>query len=80
MPGIPQNGRLHILFHAQNLPKWAAKPPILGFSGYEMKGVAHHFVGFQACIPERSDFFKGPKGLKGPLGHLGQNSIYKPGQ
>ena len=42
MPGIPQNGRLHLLFHAQNLPKWAAKPLILGFSGYEITGVADH--------------------------------------
>ena len=68
MPGIPQNGRLHLLFHAQNLPKWAAKPPILGFSGHEMKCIADHFDGFRAWIPERSDFFKGPKGPKGPLG------------
>ena len=27
-----------------------------------------HFGGFRAWIPERSDFFKGPKGPKGPLG------------
>ena len=70
MPGIPQNGRLHLLFHAQNLPKWAAKPPILCFSGHKIKGVADHFGGFRAWIPERSDFFKGPKGPKGPLGPL----------
>ena len=65
MPGIPQNGRLHRLFHAQNLPKWAASPPILGFSGHEIKYVADHFGGFRARIPERSDFFKGPKGPTG---------------
>ena len=68
MPGIPQNGRLHLLFNAQNLPRWVAKPPILGFSGHEIKCVADHFGGFRAWIPERSDFFKGPKGPKGPLG------------
>ena len=68
MPGIPQNGPLRLLFHAQSLPKWVAKPPILDFSGHEIKGVADHFGGFQAWIPERSDFFKGPKGPKGPLG------------
>ena len=68
MPGIPPNGRLHLLFHAQNLPKWAAKPPIFGFSGHEIKGVADHFGGFRAWIPERSDFFKVPKGPKGPWG------------
>ena len=45
-----------------------AKPPILGFSGHEIKGVADHFGGFRAWIPERSDFFKGPKSPKGPLG------------
>ena len=38
--------------------------------GHEIKGVADHFVGFRAWIPERSDFFKGPKGPKGPLGPL----------
>ena len=27
-----------------------------------------HLVGFRAWIPERSDFFNGPKGPKGPLG------------
>ena len=70
MPGIPQNGRLHILFHARKSQKWAASPPILGGSGHEIKGVADHFGGFRAWIPERSDFFKGPKGPKGPLGPL----------
>ncbi len=40
------------------------------FSGHEIKGVADHFGGFRAWIPERSDFFKGPKGPKGPLGSL----------
>ena len=68
MPGIPQNGRLHLLFHARKSTKWAASPPILGGSGHEIKGVADHFGGFRAWIPERSDFFKGPKGPKGPLG------------
>ena len=68
MPGIHQNGRLHLLFHAQNLPKWSATPIVLGGSGHEIKGVADHFKGFRAWIPERSDFLKGPKGPKGPLG------------
>ena len=68
MPRIPQNGRLHRVFHARKSPKWAASPPILGGSGHEIKGVADHFGGFRAWIPERSDFFKGPKGPKGPLG------------
>ena len=45
-----------------------AKPPILCFSGHEIKGVADHLGGFRAWIPERSDFFKGPKGPKGSLG------------
>ena len=49
-------------------PKWAASPPFLGGAGYEINGVADHFGGFWAWIPERSDFFKGPKGPKGPLG------------
>ena len=35
---------------------------------HEIKCVADHFGGFRAWIPERSDFFKGPKGPKGPLG------------
>ena len=48
--------------------KWPASPPILGGSGHEIKCVADHFGGFRAWIPERSDFFKGPKGPKGPLG------------
>ena len=26
MPIIPQNGRLHLVFHTQNLPKWSAMP------------------------------------------------------
>ena len=43
-------------------------PTILGFSMHEIKGVADHFGGFRAWIPERSDFFEGPKGPKGPLG------------
>ena len=68
MPRIPQNVRLHLLFHAQNLPKWVAKPPIFSFSGHEIKGVADHLGGFRAWIPERSDFFNGPKAPKGPLG------------
>ena len=68
MPGVPQNGRLHLLFHARKSPKLSATPPILGFYGHEIKGVADHFGGFRAWIPERSDFFKGPKGPKGPLG------------
>ena len=38
------------------------------FFWHEIKCVADHFGGFQAWIPERSDFFKGPKGPKGPLG------------
>ena len=50
------------------IQKWAASPPILGGSGHEIKCVADHFGGFRAWIPERSDFFKGPKGPKGPLG------------
>ena len=66
--------------HARNPPKmvgytfyfmpgkaqWTASPPIFAFSGYERKGVADHFGGFRAWILERSDFFKGPKGPKGP--------------
>ena len=36
------------------------KPP-KGGSGHEIKCVADHFGGFRAWIPERSDFFKGPK-------------------
>ena len=68
MPGIPQNGRLHLFFYARKSPKWAAKPPIFCFSWHEIKGVADHFGGFRAWIPERSDFFKGSKGPKGPLG------------
>ena len=39
-----------------------------GLFRYEIKGVADHLGGFRAWIPERSDFFKGPKGPKGPLG------------
>ena len=65
MPGITQNGWLQLLFHAWKSPTWAASPPILGGSGHEIKGVAEHFGGFRAWIPERSDFFKGPKGPKG---------------
>ena len=53
---------------SKSCPKWAASPPILGDSGHEIKGVVDHFGGFRAWIPERSDFFKGPKGPKGPLG------------
>ena len=68
MPGIPQNGRLHLLFHARKSPKWAASPPILGGSGHEIKSVADHFGGIRAWIPERSNFFKGPKNPNGPLG------------
>ena len=68
MPGIPQNGRLHLLFHARKSKKWAASPSVLGGSGYEIKGVVDNLGGFQAWVPERSDFFKGPKGPKGPLG------------
>ena len=64
MLGIPQNGRLHLLFHAQNLPKWPAI--ILGGSGHEIRGVADRVRGFRAWITERSDFFKGPKGPLGP--------------
>ena len=70
MPGIHQNGRLHLLFHARKSKKWAASPPILVGSGHEIKAVANHFGEFRAWIPERSDFFKGPKGPKGPLGPL----------
>ena len=66
MPGVPQNGRMRLLFHAQKLPKCAAKPPILVFSGHEIKGAADHFGGFRAWIPERSDLFKGPRGPLGP--------------
>ena len=66
--GIPQNGQLHLLFHARKSPEWAASPPILGGSGHKIKCVADHFGAFRAWIPERSDFFKGPKGPKGPLG------------
>ena len=40
----------------------------MGDSGREIKGVSDHFGGFRAWIPERSDFFKGPEGPKGPLG------------
>ena len=58
MPGITQNGRLHLSFHAQKSQKWTASPPILGGSGHEIKGVADHFGGFRAWIPERSDFFQ----------------------
>ena len=43
-------------------------PTILGGSGHEIKGVADHFGGFRAWIPERSDFFQGPKGPEGPSG------------
>ena len=68
MPGIPQNGPLHLLFHAQKILKRAASPPNLGGSGHEIKCVADHFGGFRAWILERSDFFKGAKGPKGPLG------------
>ena len=68
MPGVTQNGRLHLLFHAQNLAKWAASPPILGFSGHAIQGVANHLGGLRAWIPERSDFFQGPKGPLSPLG------------
>merc|ERR1739848_746706 len=34
----------------------------------KMVGFADHFGRFRAWIPERSDFFKRPKGPKGPLG------------
>ena len=68
MPGITQNGQLHLLFHAHKLPKWLAKPPFFGFSGHEIKGVADHSGGLRAWIPEQNDFFKGPKGPKGTLG------------
>ena len=68
MPGIPQNGWLHLLFHARKSLKWVDSPHILGGSGHEIKGVADHIGGFQAWIPERSDFFKGAKGPKGPWG------------
>ena len=64
----PPKWSANLLFHARKSPKWAASPPILGCSGHEIKGVADHFGGFQAWIPERSDFFKVPKGPKGPLG------------
>ena len=40
-------------FHARKSLKWAASPPILGGSGHEIKGVADHFGGFRAWIPER---------------------------
>ena len=76
MPGIHQNGRLHFLFHARKRPKWAASPSILGGSGHEIKGVADHFGAFRAWIPERSDFFKGPKSPKGPLG-LERSDFFK---
>ena len=33
-------------------------PPIFCFSEHEIKGVADHFGGFRAWIPERSDFFQ----------------------
>ena len=39
---------------------------MLGFSGHEIKGVADHLGGFRAWIPERSDFFKGPKAPRAP--------------
>ena len=39
-----------------------------GLFRHEIKSVADNFGGFRAWIPERSDFFKGPKGPKGPLG------------
>ena len=61
MLGIPQNGRLHLLFHAWESKKWAASPSILEGFGHEIKSVADHFGGFRAWIPERSDSFKGPK-------------------
>ena len=41
-----------------------------GRQAFPIKCVADHFGGFRAWIPERSDFFKGPKGPKGPLGPL----------
>ena len=70
--------------HARNPPQWSAtpfiscpEPPKMGgeaahfcFSGHAIKCVADHFGGFRAWIPERSDFFKGPKGPKAPLGPL----------
>ena len=37
------------------------KTTILGGSGHEIKGVADHFGGFQAWIPERSDFLRAQK-------------------
>ena len=40
----------------------------MGFSGHDIKCVVDHFGGFRTWIPERSDFLKGPKGPKGPLG------------
>ena len=55
-------------FMPGKIKKWPAKPHILRVSGHEIKGVADHFGGFRAWIPERSDFFKGPNGPKGPLG------------
>ena len=36
----------------------------------EIKCVVDHFGGFRAWIPERSDFFEGPKGPRGPLGPI----------
>ena len=75
MPGIPPNGRLHILFHAQKSKKWEAKRLFnapkgpkgpLGLERSDFfkgpKGPMGHLG------PERSDFFKGPKSPKGPLG------------
>ena len=66
MPGVPQNGRLDLLFHYRKGKKWAASPIILEGAGHEIEGAADHFGGFRAWIPERSDFFKGPKGPLGP--------------
>ena len=37
-PNLGRPRMLHLLFHAQNLPKWEAKPPIFDFSGHEIKG------------------------------------------
>ena len=58
MPGIHQNGRLHLLFHARKSTKRAASPAILGGSGHEIKSVAGHLGEFRAWVLERSYFFK----------------------
>ena len=51
-------------------------PTNLGGSEHGIKGVADHFGGFRAWIPEQSDFLKGPKGPKGPLS-LERNDFFK---